>query len=199
MLLEADLRPDLFQGQLIRLCAPRPEDPEVLSHWSEDGVYRRHADTDAPRPVTADHFRERDEMLDSDPDNFEFRIRTLHEDRLVGFVAICRVEWSNRHGWLAAGIGDAADRGRGYGGEAVSMALRYAFHELSLHRLSLDVIADNESAIGLYRKLGFEPEGRQLERVLRDGAALDLLYMGLLARDWERRQRGSGELDSERG
>ena len=81
------MQADLFQGQLIRLCAPRPEDPEVLSHWSEDGVYRRHADTDPPRPVTAEHFRERDEMVDSDHDNFEFRIRTIDEDRLVGFVA----------------------------------------------------------------------------------------------------------------
>jgi hypothetical protein len=197
--LESDLQADLFQGQLIRLCAPRPEDPEVLSHWSEDGVYRRHADTDPPRPVTAEHFRERDEMVDSDPDNFEFRIRTIDEDRLVGFVGIWRVEWANRHAWLAAGIGDAADRGRGYGGEAVSMALRYAFHELSLHRLSLDVISDNEPAIGLYRKLGFEQEGCQRERVLRDGTASDLLYMGLLARDWERRQRISPGPDSERG
>ncbi|HUY55813.1 MAG TPA: GNAT family protein [Candidatus Nanopelagicaceae bacterium] len=150
----------------------------MLSHWSVDGTYRRHADTDAPRPVTADHFRERDELVDADPDNFEFRIRTIDEDRLVGFVAICRVEWANRHAWLAAGIGDAADRGRGYGGEAVSMALRCAFHELALHRLSLDVISDNEPAMALYRKLGFEQEGYQRERVLRDGIAIDLLYMG---------------------
>ncbi|MHB8332967.1 MAG: GNAT family N-acetyltransferase [Candidatus Dormibacteria bacterium] len=176
---------DLFRGQLVRLCAPRAEDAEILSRWSEDGVYRRRADTDAPRPRTADHFRERDEASGSDQDNFEFRIRTVDDDRLVGFVAVCGIEWANRHGWVAVGLGEAADRGRGYGLEAVSMALRYAFHELCLHRLSLDVIASNEPAISLYRKLGFQEEGRLRERVLRDGQTSDLLYMGLLRREWE--------------
>ena len=185
---ETSLSADLFRGQLVRLCAPRAEDAEVLARWSEDGVYRRQADTDAPRPRTPDHFRERDELSGSDPDNFEFRIRTLDDDRLVGFVAVVGIEWANRHGWMAVGLGEATDRGRGYGREAVAMALRYAFHELGLHRLSLDVIADNEPAISLYRKLGFQEEGRLRERVLRDGQASDLLYMGLLRRDWEHTQ-----------
>lgn len=68
------------------------------------------------------------------------------------------------------------------------MLLRYAFHELNLHRLSLDVIASNQPAISLYRKLGFQEEGRLRERVLRDGQAVDLIYMGLLCRDWESAQ-----------
>jgi RimJ/RimL family protein N-acetyltransferase len=182
---EATLSTDLFRGRLVRLCGPRAEDAEVFARWSEDGAYRRWADTDAARPRSADHFRERDELAGSDPDNFEFRIRTIDDDRLVGFVAVCGIEWANRHGWVAVGLGEAADRGHGFGLEAVSMALRYAFHELALHRLSLDVIASNERAISLYRKLGFQEEGRLRERVLRDGKVEDLIYMGLLSRDWE--------------
>jgi len=182
---------DLFRGGLVRLCAPRADDADVLARWSEDGAYRRQADTDAPRPRTADHFREQDELSGSDPDTFEFRIRTLDDDRLVGFVAVCRIEWANHHGWVAVGLGEVADRRRGYGLEAVSMVLRYAFHELGLHRLSLDVIASNQPAISLYRKLGFREEGRLRERVLRDGQALDLIYMGLLRRDWESAQSAS--------
>ena len=88
-------------------------------------------------------------------------------------------------GWVAVGIGDPADRGRGFGKEAVRLTLRYAFHELGLRRLSLDVISDNLPAIGLYRGLGFQEEGRLRERVYRDGLASDLIYMGLLRRDWE--------------
>ncbi len=186
--LEGTVSGDLFRGRLVRLCAPRAEDADVLARWSEDGAYRRQADTDAPRPRTADHFREQDELSGSDPDTFEFRIRTLDDDRLVGFVAVCRIEWANRHGWVAVGLGEVADRRRGYGSEAVSLLLKYAFHELGLHRLSLDVIASNEAAISLYRKLGFEEEGRLRERVLRDGQAVDLIYMGLLCHDWESAQ-----------
>ncbi len=174
----------LFQGQLVRLCSPRPDDAELLSRWSEDGEYRRLADTDAPRPMPVEYFRERDESVDVDPHNVEFRVRTVADDRLVGFVAVSGIEWANRHGWLAVGIGDPNDRRRGYGTEAVALALRYAFHELGLHRVSLDVIATNLPALRLYRGVGFVEEGRLRERVLREGQEVDLILMGLLSRDW---------------
>ncbi|HVB52740.1 MAG TPA: GNAT family protein [Candidatus Acidoferrales bacterium] len=175
----------LFQGELVRLAAPRPEDADAFSRWSEDGEYRRLADTDAPRPLPAEYFSERDQVVEPSPGNYEFRIRTLDDDRLVGFVALFSIEWPNSHGWVAVGIGESADRGKGFGKEAVGLALRFAFHELGLRRLSLDVISDNLPAIALYQGLGFHEEGRMRERVCRDGVTSDLLYMGLLRRDWE--------------
>ncbi|MGH7611072.1 MAG: GNAT family N-acetyltransferase [Candidatus Dormibacteria bacterium] len=170
----------LLQGRLVRLCAPRDGDGKALSRWSEDGEYRRLADTGAPRPQSPEHFEEGpgQEVL-------EFRLRTLSDDRLVGFVALFSIEWPNRCGWIAIGIGDPADRGRGFGREGAELAIHYAFHELGLHRLTLDVIADNLPAVGLYRSLGFREEGRLRERVLREGRWTDLLYLGLLRREWE--------------
>ncbi|MGC2191582.1 MAG: GNAT family protein [Candidatus Dormiibacterota bacterium] len=175
----------LFHGELVRLAAPRPEDADSFSRWSEDAEYRRLADTDAPRPLPADYFGERDQVAEPSQGAYEFRVRTLEEDRLVGFVALFSIEWPNSHGWVAVGIGDPADRGKGFGKEAVSLVLRFAFHELGLHRISLDVISDNLPAIALYRHLGFREEGRMQERVYRDGITSDLIYMGLLRRDWE--------------
>lgn len=175
----------LFHGDLVRLTAPRSEDADVFSRWSEDGEYRRWADTEAPRPLSAEYFRERDQGAESPSEVIEFRVRTLQDDRLIGFVALFGIEWHNHHGWVAAGIGDPADRGHGYGKEAMALMLRYAFYELGLHRLSLDVIADNRAAIDLYRGLGFQEEGRLRERVHRDGRLSDLIYMGLLRREWE--------------
>ena len=185
------MSPNLFSGRLVRLCAPRADDAEVLSRWSEDATYRRLADTDAARPAPPEHLPGRGEAMGDDQANFEFRIRSLEDDRLLGFVAVCGIEWPNRHGFVAIGLGDPGDRGRGYGREAMELALRYAFHELGLHRVSLDVIADNLPAVQLYRKLGFQEEGRLRERVLRDGKRTDLIYMGLLCRDWEA-SRGGG-------
>ena len=178
----------LFHGELIRLAAPRAEDAETISRWSEDGEYRRLADTDAPRPLPTGYFAERDDGGEPRLDAYEFRIRTLEDDRLVGFVALFSIEWPNSHGWIAVGIGDESDRGKGFGKEAVRLLQRFAFHELGLRRLSLDVIADNLPALGLYRGLGFQEEGRLRERVYRDGRATDLVYMGLLGRDWEKGQ-----------
>lgn len=175
----------LFQGELVRLTAPRPEDADVFSRWSEDGEYRRLADTDAPRPRPADYFTESDQLTEPSPSAYEFRIRTLDDDRLLGFVAVFNIEWPNSHGWIAVGIGELGERGKGFGKEAVSLILRFAFHELGLRRISLDVISDNHAALALYLSLGFQEEGRLRERVYRDGVTTDLIYMGLLRRDWE--------------
>lgn len=56
-------------------------------------------------------------------------------------MAIHGIEWNNRTGLLAIGIGDANDRGKGYGREAIHLILKYAFYELNLHRVGLDVIS----------------------------------------------------------
>ncbi len=75
-----------------------------------------------------------------------FMLRTVQDDRLIGFVAIHGIEWNNRMGLLAIGIGDVNDRGKGYGREAIHLILKYAFYELNLH-VGLDVISYNKAAM----------------------------------------------------
>jgi L-phenylalanine/L-methionine N-acetyltransferase len=47
-------------------------------------------------------------------------------------------------------------------------------------RLELDVFADNQRAIALYRKFGFVHEGTHQAYALRDGAYVDSLSMARL-------------------
>lgn len=56
---------------------------------------------------------------------------------------------------------------------AVDLADRW----LNLSRLELEVQVDNEGAIRLYRKFGFEVEGTLREYTFRDGALVDVYYM----------------------
>ncbi|RML92235.1 hypothetical protein APX70_200105 [Pseudomonas syringae pv. maculicola] len=51
---------------------------------------------------------------------------------------------------------------------------------MNLHRVELTVYADNEAAQGLYRKFGFEVEGRLRNYAVRDGAYVDALSMARL-------------------
>lgn len=69
-----------------------------------------------------------------------------------------------------------------YQGQGVGTALMDAVIELAerwmgLTRIELTVYADNERAIGLYRKFGFEIEGRASRYALRDGEYMDAYYM----------------------
>ena len=62
--------------------------------------------------------------------------------------------------------------------------LRYAFEELNLYRVSLNVFGYNPRAIHTYEKIGFQHEGFQREVLDRDGQRWDLIYMGILRAEW---------------
>jgi RimJ/RimL family protein N-acetyltransferase len=173
----------LFTGTRIRLAAFQPGDAEIAARWTEDGEYQRQIDTDYARPSTA---QEQAEMLNSrrSPNSVNFALRTLDDDRLIGFVVIHSIEWNNQCGTLAIGIGEAAYRGKGLGGEALKLILNYAFNELNLYRVGLDVISNNERALRAYRKAGFVEEGHMRASVYRDGKRLDRILMSVLRDEW---------------
>jgi RimJ/RimL family protein N-acetyltransferase len=177
---------NLFVGQLLRLAAPEEEDAAEFARWSQDAVYLRALDTDYARPLSARQFTARfgPQPEHDDPHGIEFRLRTLADNRLIGFVALHSIEWNNQAARLSIGIGEAAYRGKGYGRDALNLTLRYAFHELNLYRVGLDVIADNEPAIRAYERAGFRQEGAVRGAVLRDGRRHDLIMMGLLRDEW---------------
>jgi putative acetyltransferase len=51
---------------------------------------------------------------------------------------------------------------------------------LNLTRLELEVYADNEPAIRLYERFGFEREGVLRQHAFRDGRFVDAIVMGRL-------------------
>ena len=173
---------NLFRGRLVRLAAPRQQDADILARWSHDAGYLRAVDTDYARPRGPEAFAQAD---GAGPGNaIEFRLRTLEDDRLIGFVALHSIEWNNRAGLLSIGIGEPDYRGKGYGSEALRLALRYAFDELNLERVGLDVIANNAAAIRAYERAGFRQEGVLRGAVLRDGQRHDRIVMGVLRDEW---------------
>ena len=178
---------NLFSGDLVRLGAPQNDDNEQFAAWTHNPDYLRLMDTDPARPMSAEAYGEWEKNIVG-PNTFLFRIRTLAEDAMIGFVAL-DVTWANQHAFVAIGIGDSNYWGKGYGTDAMRVTLRYAFQELSLHRVGLSVIAYNKRAIASYEKLGFVFEGAQREYLLRDGQRYDLCYYGILRHEWEAHQR----------
>lgn len=173
--------PPLFTGQRVLLAAPRPEDKVLFATWSQDDDYLRHLDDDPIRPLGEAAFAHFDA---SAADSHYFHVRTLADDRLLGFVALFNIKWSNQSAEMAIGIGNRADRGRGYGQDALLLLLRYAFDELNLHRVGLTVMAYNAHAIRLYERTGFVREGARRAAVQRAGVRHDLLCYGILRPEW---------------
>ncbi len=188
------MNPNLFLGPRVRLTAPDPEkDGALMAVWARDAEFLRLLSTSIARPWTPSAVKkELEENLGEDepkPGLFPFLIRTVETEgqpsRLVGLVDLVVNAWPHRDAFLGIGIGERADWGQGYGGEAMRLILRYAFDELNLRRVTLTVFEYNERAIHLYHKLGFKDEGRQRQRLRRDGRLWDVLFMGLLREEWK--------------
>jgi RimJ/RimL family protein N-acetyltransferase len=108
----------------------------------------------------------------------------LCRGRHVGNVILDRIDSHVGTARLSIYVGEASARGRGIGRAAVSAALAVAFDGLRLNKVWLVVHVENRAALRTYRAAGFVREGRlRQEFVLRD-RVIDVLYMGLLRRDW---------------
>ena len=67
--------------------------------------------------------------------------------------------------------------GKGVGTALMKAAIDLADKWLNLTRLELTVYTDNEPALRLYKKLGFEIEGTHRKYAFRDGAYVDAYAM----------------------
>jgi putative acetyltransferase len=68
-------------------------------------------------------------------------------------------------------------QGKGVGAEIMRAVINLADKWLNLTRIELTVFTDNESAIALYRKFGFEIEGTLRKYAFRDGQFVDAYAM----------------------
>lgn len=79
------------------------------------------------------------------------------------------------------GMGVADDvAGQGIGTQILLALLDTADKWRGWRRLQLEVFVDNERAVALYKKHGFEIEGRQVKSSLRDGVFVDTYAMARL-------------------
>ncbi|MFS0785672.1 GNAT family protein [Shouchella sp. 1P09AA] len=107
-------------------------------------------------------------------------IEQMYDCVAIGVTALIGIDTKNRNAECILDIGEKSYWGKGYGTEALSILLSYAFLELNLHRVSLRVFSTNERAIHVYEKLGFVQEGRSKEAIFRNGEWVDIIHMGLL-------------------
>jgi len=179
----------LLQGELVRLAAGNSEtDAEGFARWTRDSEFMRLQDTWLARMWSAKKTKEEmQNWIESDkPNEYAFAIRTLAEERLIGDIELDGINWSNGNCWVGIGIGDREFWGKGYGTDAMRVILRFAFMELNLHRVSLDVFEYNPRAIRSYEKAGFKIEGCVRQALNRNGRRWDDIHMGILREEWER-------------
>ncbi len=103
------------------------------------------------------------------------------QGQVIGSVSVHRGTGRRAH---AAGLGMMVDpdfHGQGVGTRMMEAALEMADRHWRPIRIELEVYPDNEPAVRLYRKFGFEVEGRKVDVAIREGRYTDSLVMSRLA------------------
>jgi RimJ/RimL family protein N-acetyltransferase len=186
--IEASMGENIFTGKLVRLAAIEAEALAAnLNQWAQDSHYLRLLDSEPARLFSAKNRQEWiEKQLEKDRGQlYWFTIRTLADDRPIGELDLFILTPNGSEAFVGIGIGEHDFWGKGYGTDAMQVALRYAFTELNLYRVTLNVFEYNERAIRSYQKCGFQVEGRQRQYLRRDGQRYDMLYMGILRGEWE--------------
>lgn len=115
----------------------------------------------------------------TEPDAGYYPLVALVNGEVVGHLGLRTFPNSPRRKHVASfgmGVHDAW-QGKGVGSALVAAAIDFAGRWLNVSRMELSVFADNETAVHLYQKFGYEIEGRQRNYAFRDGAYADVYNM----------------------
>lgn len=117
-------------------------------------------------------------------DRPQFAIVTMDEDRLIGNCGIQALDQLRQTCEVGVFIGEAEDRCKGYGAEALRLLLDYAFNSLNLRSAMLKVFSFNEQAIACYKKVGFREIGYRRQSYFLKGKFHDELFMDILREEF---------------
>ena len=172
-----------LQGSCVELRRHARENYSLYAEWYGDAeVWHLTSWTSAPlsRSAVERLFQEREKSVADD----SFAIHVKDGQEPIGVISLMNVSEANVSADLSVILGPSEKRDRGYGADAISTLLDYAFGELELHRVGLSVFEFNEAAIATYEKLGFRKEGRYREAVKRNEAFHDAILMSILQTEW---------------
>ena len=115
-------------------------------------------------------------------DEGTYQLVAIVEDRVVGMLGLHTFPTKPRRrhaGTIGICVHDDW-QGKGVGSALVSAGIDLADNWLNLTRLELEVYTDNEPAVRLYERFGFEREGTLRRHAFRDGQYVDAYAMARL-------------------
>ena len=107
------------------------------------------------------------------------------EGNVIGETGLLRMFPAWHQTDLTIIIPDPKNQRKGYGTEAITIMLDMAFKELSMHRVSIGVVALNTNALNFYKKIGFKQEGVLEEAYYYDNEYSDFIMLRILRQEWK--------------
>lgn len=172
-----------MKGNRIYLRALEPDDYKTSIKWRQDEEIWNMCV--GPRYIVSSEY-EKKWVLDTifSKDKIVLAICLNGSDKYIGNIKLHEIDEINRTANISIMLGDKTEWNKGFAFEAEMLMLRYAFMEKNLNRIGVNILADNNSSIGLHKKCGYVREGVLRDAIYKNGKFKDLVVMGLLKRDF---------------
>jgi len=173
----------LFKGNKIELTElDLDKDSPIIAEWTKDpctfkrimeGKYRL-VSTAAVKKSLTETLKKSDERKDS----FYFAVRTLDEQKLVGFARF--PIFAPMHQFAGLRLDFANDAAlKDYGIETLGLMAYYGFMELNLFRIGTRVSACELEMMSLYEQFGFSKDIIRREANFHYGSYFDEIVFGM--------------------
>jgi ribosomal-protein-alanine N-acetyltransferase len=170
---------------------PSPSDvPAILRFYADNQAFFKATDPPRPPPFyTEDYWSKRVRTMATDyvqDKSAGFFLFASSDDRaVIGSINLSNVV---RGAFQACHLGYAIaerEQGKGLMTEALTMALRFAWEKLKLHRVMANYLPHNERSARVLKKLGFVVEGYARDYLFIDGKWQDHVLTALTNERWE--------------
>lgn len=152
-------------------------DEEILTNWA-GSLFR------FPLSEESLQWYIKDTNIKYDSDAFVYKAVDM-AGNTVGHISLGSISWKNRSARITRVLtGGVEGRGKGCCQGMIKAALRVAFNELNLHRVSLGVYQDNHPATRCYEKNGFVTEGIQRDILWYKNSWWSMIEMSILEKEW---------------
>jgi RimJ/RimL family protein N-acetyltransferase len=171
-------------GDTVTLGPLRRDLVPLYQRWFNDFAVMGSWDADVLGPVAQESVEQIHDRIVQREDSRHFTVYEKATLRPIGRTNLHRINHAHRVAHFGIFIGERDCWGRGYGTEATRLMLAYAFAQLNLHNVSLEVFADNHPAVRAYLRAGFTVVGRRRQAHRRDGRVVDVQLMDCLATEF---------------
>jgi RimJ/RimL family protein N-acetyltransferase len=124
------------------------------------------------------------EILQKMSNDHNYAIVDLKTNTLLGNVGLIDINHIHSSAEIGIFIGDKSYWNKGYGKEALSLLIDYAYKKLNLHNILLRTYDFNLRAIACYENIGFKRIGEIRQGIQRNLEFHNIILMDILPNDF---------------
>jgi RimJ/RimL family protein N-acetyltransferase len=173
---EPSRRRFMIAGEHVILRAFEREDAERCYRWMNDPNIVRTLKSRYPIAFQ-NEIEWLDRAMHASVTERHFAVERKDDRTHIGNASIHEIEWVSRVAAFGLFIGEPSAWNRGFGSDAIRTLVRFAFEEMNLRKLRINVFDYNDRAKHVLETQGFVQEGRLQAEFYRDGAYHDIVIL----------------------